>query len=107
MLERLPLTPNGKIDRKALPAPERSDSDDATYVAPRTPIEKILAGIWTEVLGLDQVGIKDNFFELGGHSLLAMQLISRIRGVLGVDVPLRNLFETPTVAGFAEYIEAI
>ncbi len=107
MLERLPLTPNGKIDRKALPAPERSDSDEATYVAPRTPIEKILAGIWTEVLRLDQVGIKDNFFELGGHSLLAMQLISRIRGVLGVDVPLRNLFETPTVAGFAEYIEAI
>ena len=107
VLEALPLTANGKIDRKALPAPEPSGTDEAKYVAPRTPIEKTLAGIWTELLELAQVSINDNFFELGGHSLLAMQLISRIREAFGVDVSLRSLFESPTVALLAEYIQSV
>ena len=77
-LERLPLTPNGKLDRKALPAPDMTRSE-VGYVAPRTPIEETLAGIWAELLKLDKVGIHDNFFELGGHSLLAITLIERMR----------------------------
>ncbi len=105
-MEKLPLTPNGKIDRKSLPVPDRS-VHGLSYVAPRSVIEKTLVGIWAEILGLERIGIYDNFFELGGHSLLAMQIISRIRGILRVDAPLRSLFEMPTVAGFAEYVEAI
>ena len=91
MLDSLPLTPNGKIDRKALPEPdsERPDLEDS-YIAPRSPIEKVLAGIWCEVLGLNQVGVHDNFFELGGHSLLATQVISRLRNVFEVEIPLRH-----------------
>ena len=102
-----PLTSNGKLDRKGLPAPEAGAYTHRGYEAPRGETETLLAGLWGEVLKLERVGRHDNFFELGGHSLLATQLISRIRGVLGVDVPLHNLFETPTVAGFAEYIQAI
>ena len=94
LLEQLPLTPNGKIDRKALPAPDMTRSE-AGYVAPRTPTEETLAGIWAEVLKLDRVGIHDNFFELGGHSLLAITLIERMRRAnLSADV--RSLFATPT-----------
>ena len=105
-LETLPLTPNGKVNRKALPAPEihRIESD-IIFVVPRTPAEEIIASIWIEVLRLDQVSIHDNFFELGGHSLLGTQVISRVREAFGVDLPLRMLFETPTVAGLAEQIE--
>ena len=103
-LEALPLTSSGKVDRKLLPVPERSDSK-ATYVAPRTATEEILAGIWGKVLGLERVGVHDNFFELGGHSLLATRLISRIRGAFQVELPLRCLFEAPTVASLAENIE--
>jgi amino acid adenylation domain-containing protein len=101
VLDKLPLTPNAKIDRKALPAPERSASDEAAYVAPRTPTEEILAGIWAEVLKLERVGRDDNFFELGGHSLLAMQVAARVRGALGVDLPLRKIFATQTIANLA------
>lgn len=79
-LNALPLTPNGKVDRKALPAPERSAADEASYVAPRTPTQEILAGAWAEVLGVERVGVEDNFFELGGHSLLAMRVVhARLR----------------------------
>ena len=105
MLEALPLTPNGKLDRKALPAPEESRPDlDALYVAARTPTEETLAAIWAEVLKLDQVGIHDNFFDLGGHSLLAAQLISRVREQLDIDLPLRAIFEAPTVESLAAQI---
>jgi amino acid adenylation domain-containing protein len=102
-LESLPLTPNGKIDRKALPAPEQSrDELGATYIAPRTAVEKVLAGIWSEVLGLERVGVADNFFDLGGHSLLATQVVARVREAFEVELPLRRLFEEPTVAGLAD-----
>src|SRR6185503_13529589 len=104
MLDALPLTPNGKVDRKRLPVPERVHAE-AEYVAPRTAIEAVIASIWSEVLRLDRVGIYDNFFELGGHSLLATQVTFAVREKLGVDLPLRRIFETPTVAGLAELVE--
>jgi amino acid adenylation domain-containing protein len=106
-LKAFPLTPNGKLDRKALRAPEADAYSQGGYEAPQGKTETLLAALWAKVLKLDRVGRHDNFFESGGHSLLATQLISQIRAVAGVDVPLRSLFETPTVAGFAEYIEAI
>jgi amino acid adenylation domain-containing protein len=101
-LEALPLTPNGKVDRRALPAPDQSRPDlKEAFVAPRTEAEKVIAGIWSEVLKLDKVGIHDNFFNLGGHSLLATQVVSRVRKAFDVDVPLRAIFETPTLLGLA------
>jgi acyl carrier protein len=101
-LKKLPLTPNGKVDRKALPVPNQERPElGETFVAPRTPVEKKLAEIWTRVLGLDQIGINDNFFELGGHSLLATQVISQVINLFGVKVPLRFLFQAPTVADMA------
>ena len=104
-LETLPLTPNGKVDRKALPAPER-ELAEAEFVAARTEVEEVVCGIWAEVLGVERVGIYDNFFELGGHSLLAAQVTFSIRERLGVGLPLRRFFETPTVAGLAEFVDA-
>ena len=104
MLEEMPLTPNGKVDRRALPAPELHSQPSDKYVAPRTPIEEMLALLWTQVLRLEQVGIHDNFFELGGHSLLATQLVSRIRNIFKVELPLRNLFTAVTVAELAHLI---
>ena len=102
LVEKLPLTPNGKLDRKALPAPDHSRPEiDAAFAAPGTPVEKILANIWAEILKLDKVGIRDNFFELGGHSLLATQVVSRIRSAFSIEFPLRQLFESPTVAEMA------
>ncbi len=101
-LDSLPLTPSGKVDRMALPAPdsERPGAENS-YVSPRTPIEKVLAGIWCEIFGLNRVGVHDNFFELGGHSLLATQVMSRLRKVFEVEIPLRTLFESPTVEELA------
>jgi acyl carrier protein len=105
VLESLPLTPNGKVDRLGLPAPDRTRPEpEETYVAPRSPVEEALAEIWGQVLGLDQVGINDNFFELGGHSLLATQVISRVINTFRVKVPLRSLFQAPTVADMAVVI---
>ncbi|HEU0253264.1 MAG TPA: amino acid adenylation domain-containing protein, partial [Pyrinomonadaceae bacterium] len=104
-LEALPLLSNGKIDRKALPAPEAM-AEVREFVAPRTPIEEMLAGLWREVLGVDRVGATDDFFELGGHSLLATRLLSRVRDAFRVDVPLRHIFEHSRLAEFATVLEA-
>lgn len=103
-LDKLPLTPNGKVDHRALPVPEEKRELEEALVAPRTEIEEVLAGIWTKVLDLEEVGIHDNFFDLGGHSLLATQIISRVRAAFHVEIPLRGFFQTPTVAGLAEAI---
>jgi amino acid adenylation domain-containing protein len=108
VINSLPLTPNGKVDRRLLPAVDTLSLDTKEdYVAPRTPIEEELARIWAKVLGKQQVGIHDNFFELGGHSLLATQLTSRIRDAFQVELPVRHLFEAPTVALLARQIETI
>jgi amino acid adenylation domain-containing protein len=103
VLERTPLTPNGKIDRKALPMPDRARPDlSEAFIAPRTPLEEMLADAWKQILGREKVGVHDSFFELGGHSLLATQLISRLREIFQIEMPMRYLFESPTIAGLAE-----
>jgi amino acid adenylation domain-containing protein len=105
VLDSLPLTPNGKIDRRALPAPDLSAfKREENFAPPRTPTEEILANIWTEVLGIEPISIHDNFFELGGHSLLATQVISRLRQIFALELPLRLLFEAPTIAQLAHQI---
>ncbi|HEY9848380.1 MAG TPA: amino acid adenylation domain-containing protein [Leptolyngbyaceae cyanobacterium] len=106
VLDRLPITVNGKVDRKALPSPNLIvEKEVSPIVAPTTSLETSLVEIWTQLLGRKQVGIHDNFFELGGHSLLATQLVSRIRDRFQVELPLRNIFETPTIAQIAQKIE--
>ncbi|GAX45459.1 amino acid adenylation domain-containing protein [Tolypothrix sp. NIES-4075] len=107
VLESLPLTPSGKLDRRALPAPESYNSNLDKYIAPRTPIEELLTQIWAQVLKVEKVGIADNFFELGGHSLLATQLVSRIRNIFKVELPLRELFATATLAELAQTIDKL
>jgi acyl carrier protein len=101
LLEQFPLTPNGKIDRQALRSLTPTESTKELYVAPRTENEERLTQIWEEVLGHEQIGVHDNFFDLGGHSLLATQIMSRVREAFAVTLPLRMLFEAPTVAGLA------
>jgi amino acid adenylation domain-containing protein/non-ribosomal peptide synthase protein (TIGR01720 family) len=103
-LAALPLTPNGKVDRKALPEPVWQAAAE-TWLAPRTPVEEVLAGIWAEVLGLERVGAADQFFDLGGHSLLATQVMSRLRSTFDVEMPLRELFTTPRLEDLAARIE--
>ncbi|HEU4453749.1 MAG TPA: amino acid adenylation domain-containing protein, partial [Longimicrobium sp.] len=105
VLESLPLTPNGKVDRAALPAPEAA-VDTTAHAAPRTPTEEVLAGVWATLLGIDRVGVNDDFFALGGHSLLATQVMSRLRQAFRVDLPLRELFDAPTVARLAERVDS-
>ncbi|HEY0378532.1 MAG TPA: condensation domain-containing protein, partial [Pyrinomonadaceae bacterium] len=106
-LDQLPLTPNGKVDRAALPALEHATGESAGHVEPQSPVQELLAGIWAEILKVPRVSVHDNFFELGGHSLLATQLVSRVREVFRLEVPLRLLFERPTVALLAESIETL
>ena len=100
-LERMPLTPNGKLDRKGLPLPDVSQMQQV-YVAPESELEQQVAAIWAQILGVERVGLADHFFESGGHSLLAMQVISRLRQLLGREVPLRTMFEQPRLQGFVE-----
>ncbi len=104
-LQALPLNPNGKLDKAKLPPPDDARlAPAAVYQPPRNATEELLAGIWAELLNAERVGVTDNFFELGGHSLLATQVMSRVRSVLGVEIPLATLFDRPTVAGLAEAI---
>jgi len=108
LLDELPLTRHGKVDRHSLPAPETSGLDGlerTAEVLPRTPFEELVASVWEGVLGVASIRREDNFFELGGHSLLATQVISRIRDVFQINIPLRSLFERPTVASFAIAVE--
>ncbi|HKS08543.1 MAG TPA: phosphopantetheine-binding protein, partial [Pyrinomonadaceae bacterium] len=106
-LEKLPLTPGGKVDRRALPAPETmSNGAGRDYVAPRTPVEEVLAGIWREVLGVERVGLYDNFLDLGGHSMLAMRCVSGIRQLFRVELPLRVLFESANLAELTQALTA-
>jgi amino acid adenylation domain-containing protein len=105
ILPSLPLTANGKVDRRALPAPQDAVEDSIGAVAPLNPVAELLAGIWTELLGRGPVGAYDDFFNLGGHSLLATRLVSRIRELFQVEVPLQSVFEFPTLVGLSEIIE--
>ena len=108
ILNALPLMPNGKLDSQALPDPDRVRSDlEKILVAPQTPIEQELADIWAQLLKLEQIGIHDNFFALGGHSLLATQVMSRLRQAFGIELPLRILFEAPTVAELSDHVETV
>ena len=102
-MESLPMAPSGKVDREALPKPGDSRPElEQPFVAPRTPVEEVIAGIWGEVLGLNRIGVHDNFFDLGGHSLVATQVISRMRQALQVEIPLASLFSLPTISALAE-----
>jgi amino acid adenylation domain-containing protein len=104
-LDSLPLTPNGKLDRAAFPEPDKTRPEmEEIYLAPRTSVEEKLAAIWRDILKLERVGIHDDFFVLGGHSLLATQVISRVTDAFDVELPLRSLFEMPTVAGLAAQV---
>src|SRR5437763_3999511 len=105
-LEKLPLTPNGKVDLKALPQPEASEASGGLAL-PRTPVEHGIAEIWRQVFGREKLSIHDNFFHLGGHSLLALQIASRVRTVLGAALPLRSVFEGPTIADQARAVEKL
>ena len=106
LLPELPLNPNGKVDRNALPLPEGDAYAAHGHGAPQGDVrETTLAGIWEDLLRVKRIGRHDHFFELGGHSLLAMQLVSRIRTILRIDIPVRRVFESPTVAGFSDYID--
>ncbi|HYG09090.1 MAG TPA: non-ribosomal peptide synthetase, partial [Pyrinomonadaceae bacterium] len=100
ILDAVPLTPNGKVNRRALPLPDQARPElEQAFVAPQTELEQVVAGVWREVLGIERVGVDDNFFELGGHSLLATQVVARLSEAFEVELPLRTIFESPTVSG--------
>ncbi|HEY0733788.1 MAG TPA: phosphopantetheine-binding protein, partial [Herpetosiphonaceae bacterium] len=105
VLDALPRTPNGKIDRKALPVPEQP-APTRSLVLPRTPVEAVLAMLWSAVLGREPIGVEDNFFELGGHSLKASQILARVRATFHVNLTLRSVYQAPTVATLAELVVA-
>jgi acyl carrier protein len=108
LLDEMPLTPSGKINRRGLPEPDESARAVVQeFVEPRTAVEAIVAKVWGEILGVERVGVNDNFFDLGGHSLLATQVISRLKSSFKIDLPLRSLFESPTVAELAAEIVAL
>jgi amino acid adenylation domain-containing protein len=104
-VEQLPLTANGKVDRKALPDPDMSEMLSGQYAAPQSEVEKVLAGIWQDILEVDQVGVHDDFFELGGHSLLAMRLISEVRRKFAVGIEIKDLFHYVTISKLSKYLE--
>jgi acyl carrier protein len=106
VLNSLPLTSNGKVDRNILSKPVEGPHSAEKYTVPRNPVEELLATIWSEVLQRERIGVQDNFFELGGHSLMAMQIVSRMREIFPVNLPLRVLFECPTVAALAERLQS-
>jgi acyl carrier protein len=104
-LERLPLTPGGKVDRAALPSPDGAKSlGESAYVAPRTYVEEAVAHLYQQILGVPRVGLSDDFFELGGHSLAGVQLLFQVREVLGVELPLRMVFQLPKVEDLAAVV---
>jgi acyl carrier protein len=105
-LASLPLTANGKLDLAALPAPSRDRAEPAEFVAPRTPLEKSVAAVWQDVLGLDDIGVHDDFFASGGDSLLAVRTVFRLRAELSLDIPVRAMFDHPTVAALAAHLPA-
>src|SRR5438105_13824508 len=105
-IDKLPLTINGKLDRRSLPAPDQANQKyKQEFAPPQNLVQEQIAVIWSQLLNVNEVGIKDNFFDLGGHSLLATQLLSRLRDIFQLDLPLRELFEHPTVAALAEAIQ--
>jgi hypothetical protein len=103
-LKQLPLTPNGKLDRRALPVPHDRAEEIGVFIAPRTEMERTLADIWSQVLRVEKVGVRDNFFELGGHSLLATRVMTRIGSVFELNIPLRVIFEKPTIESLGNFI---
>jgi len=108
VMETLPRTRTGKVDRKNLPQPQSQRSEyGKEYVAPQTEVESVIAEVWQKLLRVDRVGINDNFFELGGHSLLATQVINKLRETYSIELPLRTIFESPTIAGLAGQVEVI
>src|SRR6185295_693163 len=107
MMERLPLSPSGKLDRLALPDPKNADANGKSFEAPRGSTEEQVANVWSNVLSVERIGREDNFFEQGGHSLLATQVVSRLRDLLGIELPLRSLFEAQTAGELALHIEAL
>ena len=108
LLDVLPRTSSGKVDRRALPLPDKTQpATEREFVAPGTLMEELLAKIWIQVLGVKQVGIYDSFFDLGGHSLLVAQLLFRLREEFQIDLPLRTLFEQPTIAELALTMEEL
>ncbi len=107
VLDAMPLTTNGKVDRDALPVPDTRPDIETSLVAPRTPTEMTLAAIWSELLGIDEIGVHDNFFELGGHSLLTMQVLWRLQERLSVDVPLSALLDAWTLEDLAAVVDGV